>query len=75
MGPLVAGEPGFEPGYTAPKAAVLPLDESPLIRRNFTIWKFIRQTHKAFLIPGKRIDVKFQTSIFFVNFFQIRFLS
>jgi hypothetical protein len=25
----VTGEPGFEPGYTAPKAAVLPLDDSP----------------------------------------------
>ena len=27
----LAGEPGFEPGLTAPKAAVLPLHNSPML--------------------------------------------
>ena len=29
-GQLMAGDPGFEPGFTDPESVVLPLDESPL---------------------------------------------
>jgi hypothetical protein len=33
----LAGDRGFEPRRTVPETAVLPLDESPAITKNFTM--------------------------------------
>ena len=35
-GSLVAGEEGFEPSFTDPESAVLPLDDSP-VRQNYSM--------------------------------------
>jgi hypothetical protein len=39
----MAGDRGFEPRHTDPESAVLPLDESPAIDLNFTMFNCPRQ--------------------------------
>ena len=32
------GDPGIEPGLAAPKAAIMPLDQSPLLMYNIPVF-------------------------------------
>ncbi len=41
--PSLAGEEGFEPSFTDPESAVLPLDDSPA-HQNYSIQPCLEQT-------------------------------
>jgi hypothetical protein len=55
----MAGDEGFEPSQTAPKAAVLPLDESPKNEELLTEVKYDKHSNYSFrgIVSSIRLQI------------------